>query len=384
MKLLVFVLACLFFSCGSEKPAHFTVSGTEAGLFAKTRAAQEGLLDFSGSKKLEYRFYESFTIPSNSSFVIEYSFSVLPSQPVQDNFSLVLNMGDSSWELPMDSNGIQYLIPVDNSFSGSFNVSLEAKNKPVIKIPKKDAPVLEISFIGFTERKFGFNTSSEKVMLTPFVNIIDNAQSSETVYVIDVPESLREKKFAEINAVFTGGQASPEATPAAALEISGRKIESFPGAGRIYIPPALYSGNKAVFSWKPASGSKIESFELKFEDPPVFPNPIKADPVFIITWQRANWRNTEYELFRWDRFPSILFFDYADYAAQDRMLKRLAFYVEKAGFRGRLAADSEIAHLHGWNAHNYRAEDLARFFQAARDADFPLHSEEHELERILL
>ncbi|MDR2924246.1 MAG: hypothetical protein LBU85_13030, partial [Treponema sp.] len=59
-------------------------------------------------------------------------------------------------------------------------------------------------------------------------------------------------------------------------------------------------------------------------------------------------------------------------------------FVEKKGFRGRLAPDSEIAELHGWNAHDYRAEDLARFFQAAREAQFPLLAEEQELERILL
>jgi len=66
------------------------------------------------------------------------------------------------------------------------------------------------------------------------------------------------------------------------------------------------------------------------------------------------------------------------------MFKRLAFFVEKAGFRDRLAPDEEIAELHGWNAHDYRADDLARFFNAARRANFPLLAEERELERILL
>ncbi|MDR2136597.1 MAG: hypothetical protein LBO76_08280, partial [Treponema sp.] len=69
---------------------------------------------------------------------------------------------------------------------------------------------------------------------------------------------------------------------------------------------------------------------------------------------------------------------------QDRLFKRLAFFVEKAGYRGRLAEDREIADQHGWNAHDYRAQDLARFFQAARLADFPLLAEERELEALLL
>jgi hypothetical protein len=66
------------------------------------------------------------------------------------------------------------------------------------------------------------------------------------------------------------------------------------------------------------------------------------------------------------------------------MLKRLAFFVEKTGFRGRLAHDYEIEDLHGWNAHDYRAQDLANFFDAAKKNNFPLLAEERELEKILL
>jgi hypothetical protein len=58
--------------------------------------------------------------------------------------------------------------------------------------------------------------------------------------------------------------------------------------------------------------------------------------------------------------------------------------VEKAGFRGRLAYDSEIAELHGWNAHDYKADDLARFFDIANKTNFPLLKEELELKNILL
>ena len=115
--------------------------------------------------------------------------------------------------------------------------------------------------------------------------------------------------------------------------------------------------------------------------------PIVTDLGLIVHWEKDSWRIPQYEVFSWDIFSDIapiLIFDYADYGVQDRMLKRLAFYVEKAGFRGRLSQDSEIAHLHGWNAHNYRAVDLARFFDTARKQNFPLLDEEWELEKILL
>jgi hypothetical protein len=113
-------------------------------------------------------------------------------------------------------------------------------------------------------------------------------------------------------------------------------------------------------------------------------SPISADPHLILEWPQASWRRNDREIFSWDRFPSILIFDTADYAVQDRFFKRLAFFVEKQGFKGKLATDGEIASLHAFNAHDYRADSLAEFFEAARANDFPLNAEETELRDILL
>ena len=112
--------------------------------------------------------------------------------------------------------------------------------------------------------------------------------------------------------------------------------------------------------------------------------PVSKNPGAVLSFPVASWRDARYEVFRWEAFPEILIFDTSSYAVQDRLFKRLAFFVEKAGFRGRLAPDAEIADLHGWNAHDYRCEDLAAFFEAARAANFPLLAEERELETILL
>ncbi|MCL2380765.1 MAG: hypothetical protein FWC64_04130 [Treponema sp.] len=122
---------------------------------------------------------------------------------------------------------------------------------------------------------------------------------------------------------------------------------------------------------------------------PLFPleyalAPIPLDPWDMLTFPVQNWRDSRFELFSWDRYPEILILDISTKEMQDRLLKRLAFFAEKAGFRGRLAYDHEIAHLHGWNAHNYRAEDLAVFFETARRTGFPLLDEEWELEAMLL
>ncbi|MDR0443919.1 MAG: hypothetical protein LBH44_10975 [Treponema sp.] len=353
-------------SCAKENPVHFSVMGTDAILFAQSRAAQEGRLNLSKPQKLEYRFDDTFYVPPNSSLEIEYHFSVLPSQQKREKYSLVLNTGAVSWELPMDIHGILYSIPVDDDFEGHFSIALNSAGKSK-KID--DEPVIfQIHSIGFYEQCFGFSSDSDTYpRYTPFVYRNDNGS-----YVIDVPASfMPEKPLAEIEAVFSSGRNL--------LEFAGRRFETLPGTERIYIPP-VYPAEPAILS-----GDKIHSFWLNVHQIPApFPEPISADPALVIEWPKENWRNSAYEIFRWETFPSVLIFDYADYAVQDRMLKRLAFFVEKAGFRGRLARDAEIAALHGWNAHDYRAEDLARFFDAARKTVFPLSDEELELEMILL
>ncbi|MCL2602471.1 MAG: hypothetical protein FWD91_06625 [Treponema sp.] len=112
--------------------------------------------------------------------------------------------------------------------------------------------------------------------------------------------------------------------------------------------------------------------------------PIPADPWDMLVRPVETWRDSRFELFSWDRFPELLLMDISTQKIQDRLLKRMAFFVEKAGFRGRVWRDEDIAHRHAWNAHNYQALDLAVFFQYARDNDFPLLDEEWELEAILL
>ncbi len=154
--------------------------------------------------------------------------------------------------------------------------------------------------------------------------------------------------------------------PGDVVPVSGAQwlagVRSTPNA-----PYALTTGNKNPLK-KAASGVYA---------------PIYADPNMIVEWPQTQWRRADFEVFAWDRFPSVLIFDTADYAVQDRLFKRLAFFVEKDGYRGRLVPDAELAGLHGYNAHDYRAESLAAFFEAARAANFPLTAEEIVLRDIL-
>ncbi|HVP18968.1 MAG TPA: hypothetical protein VMU36_08210, partial [Spirochaetia bacterium] len=111
--------------------------------------------------------------------------------------------------------------------------------------------------------------------------------------------------------------------------------------------------------------------------------PIPADPGMILWWDRATWRRPDFEVYFWDRFPNVLIFDTATYAVQDDMFKRLAFFVEKTGYRGTIEDPAALQGRHGYNAHDYRAEDLARFFTEAARQGLSLTSGEAEVEQIL-
>jgi hypothetical protein len=112
--------------------------------------------------------------------------------------------------------------------------------------------------------------------------------------------------------------------------------------------------------------------------------PLRADLPGIIDASPTGWRSAAAEVYRWTRFPDILIVDSASFAVQDRLFSRLAYYLEKSGFRGRLLTNAQLAGRHGWNAHDYGAAGLADFFSAAVATSFPLNPEEIALRRLSL
>lgn len=130
-----------------------------------------------------------------------------------------------------------------------------------------------------------------------------------------------------------------------------------------------------------AGEKELLSFSSSSRNPLV---PIKVDPGLIMGWPRNSWRGNDYELFEWDRFPGILIMDISTYAVQDDFLRRIAFFVEKAGYKGRLLTDDFLKDKHGYNAHDYRAESLAEFFEKVRTENFPINSREKLLREILI
>jgi len=48
--------------------------------------------------------------------------------------------------------------------------------------------------------------------------------------------------------------------------------------------------------------------------------PLKTDLGLVNNWPQKNWRRSDYEIFEWELFPGVLFFDFADYKIQNQFL----------------------------------------------------------------
>ncbi len=112
--------------------------------------------------------------------------------------------------------------------------------------------------------------------------------------------------------------------------------------------------------------------------------PLDADIGHIIFSDFAPRGGHDWEVYRWNLYPDILIFDTWNYEAQARLFKRLAFFVEKPGFVGTIVSNEGLEGRHGWNAHDYRPEDLADFFNMAMETPEVLNSEEIYLRDLLV
>lgn len=145
-----------------------------------------------------------------------------------------------------------------------------------------------------------------------------------------------------------------------------------------YAPLAIEAGRDMV------TGVTLELVSAPVRSDGVVLEPLVTDPGMIPLWPQKSWRHKDYELFEWQQFPGLLFFDTADYKVQDDFFKRLAFFTEKTGYIGTLVPDKDLVGKHGFNAHDYRSETLAAFFTLAESTNFPLNQKELILRDILL
>jgi hypothetical protein len=240
-------------------------------------------------------------------------------------------------------------------------------------------PLLQLQEIRLVPQMRGFRKDADILEVSPQFSF--HAGQSANRYEIRQPFSLandteRLNQNAQLEIVLEG------ASGLATLFWGGQKMVYRRAAGesRLVIPFALFGREPAEVSLEIPANMQAKVFCA--DAYPKDNSPFALDPGLLLFHVPLTEQN--YFLARWDLMPDVLLFLFKDYATQDRYLKRLAFFVEKIGFVGRLAPDSEIANLHGWNAHDYRPEDIARFFDAAASQHFPLAAEEIELRELLL
>jgi hypothetical protein len=373
-------------ACGFKKPAAFTVHGVEEDplVYSLSREGVSGVFSLSKPERWDYVFEKPLEFPRDSALELDYTFRFAGGEsPLRAVLELE---GEGSWALPQDlvflgsrekPGRIRYALPVNGPSLTKISIASVPRDGEVApeKAPNPPA-VFELRSLRVVPRWYGFIGEGEIFSLTPFVY---QENSGSRAFVIDVPPRFRGGAF-EVSA---GDPAAGDGISRFTLEAGTLRFEYAGPRPLLYIPPMALP--REPYPLRFTAETPARFLTLTTGEDRAFPAvPIPADPGIILSCPRELWRDPRYEVFRWDAFPSILIFDTAAYEVQDRLFKRLAFFVEKSGFRGRLAPDEEIAGLHGWNAHDYRDEDLAAFFEMARDTGFPLLPEERELGEILL
>ncbi len=112
--------------------------------------------------------------------------------------------------------------------------------------------------------------------------------------------------------------------------------------------------------------------------------PLPADFKQILEYSSNQWRYSDWEVYSWESFPGILIIDFQNFNIQSHMLKRLSYFVEKRGYTGKIHSFTRLSGKTDWNAHNYKAKDLAAFFTEAVRSGAVLTSAESYLRELLL
>ncbi|GHV28069.1 hypothetical protein AGMMS4952_10890 [Spirochaetia bacterium] len=386
------LLVCIVASCAVYKePAGIPLYGAAAGitLYALSRESISGLIPLENPKKLSYALEGSPVGGENLSLELDYRFP----KELTGEYEVIVTINDTAaWLLPLDASFLGLTLASPGRFRYALPIASEPLHSIGISLEKKDASKpgndggdgFTLNSLGIINRRYGFafyvpeTGAGETVFFaTPFVFPDPEGNTLR----IEPPEHYRVRGRVELQTLIGNAPGGFRIEAGPVRYNWPPQTGSAPYQEHLFIPHGALPGDPYPIL---VSGGNVLSVNLGIAPDQMFPESVTADPGLILGYSRDAWRDPRFELFSWDKFPSVLIIDTADYAVQDRLLKRLAFFTEKQGFRGRLAPDAEIEGLHGWNAHDYRAEDLARFFEAARASNFPLLREERELEAILL
>ncbi|MCL2176209.1 MAG: hypothetical protein FWB73_09215, partial [Treponema sp.] len=322
-----FWLLFLFTSCRTDRYTLFAEQG-ETFVHELELHASHRSLDFSNPQKLEFDYSSVFKTPPNSSLEIQYSFSVPPSSDIKIKFKIELETENESWTIPMDfsflgvpsaNNAVyHFAVPLIDNFNGQFKIKLSAAETSGGSLPESSLPVFLIHSMRYINQWFGFIRVEEKYFSTPYISKQNNGSFLISAPIMTIGRNNR-------NYQLTAEPLSAGKT--AIVEAGGLTFEATAEADKIFIPSLFISHNSRVV----LTGDRITSFRLTPSAVPEFPVPIRADTGHILWMPLANWRNKDWDIYRWDRFPSILIVDTMNYGVQDKLFKRLAFFTEKAG-----------------------------------------------------
>ncbi|MCX7656129.1 MAG: hypothetical protein N2Z76_06355 [Treponemataceae bacterium] len=345
---------------------------------------REGTIPLAQARDYVCTLQRPFTVTENLSIEIEYTWNSSP-QEKSDNLNsadgskrgsaglVSLKIGNTEilWELPWHVENSQKNSPSVGVIRYAIPVRAGPLTHLVVRVsPSRNSPLfsemqLKLRGIRLVPRWFGFKQEGQILSLSPFV------YREGASFAIHIPKDYQCKGPQRIDI-------QQEPTVPGKLKINSFLYE---GPGSLCIPWGAFPDEASTFVYtasQPPHHMIVQSGVVPL------PTPLSVDPAVILAYRQDRWRDPRYELFSWDRYPSILIFDMASYALQDRFFKRLVFFVEKKGFRGKLWKDEAIEEFRGWNAHDYRAEDLAQFFSLANQTAFPLNKEEQELRDLLL
>ena len=227
---------------------------------------------------------------------------------------------------------------------------------------------------GIDLRSSGFDFSSARKMF-PAKNTSDSLLPKIVIEKASTPDIGTSSEQLCIRGAYSGEEFVIRCSPVSdtftfqtsAFESSYGRL-SFSSHGELVLCALLSANESLPVS---ASGGKV-----------IYP--LVSDIGLLFEYPQKNWRTEDYELFRWEEFPDVLIFDTANYDVQNQFFTRLAYFVEKTGYKGTFVSDSFILTAHGYNAHDYKADDLARFFTRAAQEGVRLNSHEILLREILI
>jgi len=367
------LLGAAFSACSPIQPAPFTLRAEDGSIYALKPDARpaEGFESFvGGGGRARVLFtLEDGVVVRGERPALEVQYELSGAARLELYTDSSKEQALESVELARGPGRLRWILPLPR---GSRLTAFRFTALPAGQEAKPADSVLKILSLELRPAEFGFATISEGARFSRGTSLVRNPGTSGETFRVEHPFGPADSPVIRVESDGTRLRARAGSGPSAFTERSPE--------GTFLLPLAALGGYGPV-SVEAGAADAIRSVAVLPGSELTGPLPLDLAVILALPPPEASSR--PYDLYRWSAFPECLVFDFLDYATQDAYLKRLAFFVEKEGFRGRLAEDRELAGLHGWNAHDYRAEDLAAFFDKAERASFPLSAPELELREIL-